>query len=161
MKHKYKAPPHWAIFCIIFCILWTSTPVSGSVQDNLQSVVAKILGQKNETTNAANFNNASTNAKLNYLNSKMSNLETKVEVSGVPHIAETGTIDANSTKTFNGTGYLLLTNGFSKATIDGFTTDKCLPFTNSDHACHIDFQETLIIDNSTNRLDAPYVLYLY
>ena len=163
MKHKFKAPtPHrYVIFCIIFCILWTSTPVSGSVQDNLQSTITKILGQKSETTNEANFNNASTNAKLNYLNSKMSNFETKVGVSGVPQIAEVG--EVTGSKTFYGKGYLLLrcdNIGYYNVVIDGKNLSSLDIFAiDSGNTFEIPFTQKIQVE--ANASIAQYALYLY
>lgn len=127
----------------------------------------KILGQKNETTTKSNYSNATVTAKLNYLESKLSsmetqlgNIKTKVEVSGVPHIAEVGTIAAHSTKTFNGPGYLLI-RSFDKATIDGIIPTERYTFKYSDCTYRIDFQETLTIDNSREPTPYTYALYLY
>ena len=171
MKNKYKAPPHWRVlvFFIIFTTIWNAPPVQASVSDNLNSIVVKILGQKNETTTKSNYSNATVTAKLNYLESKLSsmetqlsNIKTKVEVSGVPHIAEVGTIAAGSSKTFNGTGYLLV-QSFNKVTIDGITSTATHTFRYSDMSYRIDFQQSLIIDTSHNSTNTgyPYALYLY
>lgn len=168
MKHKFKAPSYWraVAFCIIFTMIWNTTPISASVQDNLQSAITKILGQKSETTNEANFNNASTNAKLNYLNSKMSNFETKVGVSGVPQIAEVGQVDIGvGNKTFYGKGYLRLRADTRESaynvTIDGKNLHSLDIFDiNSDSTFEIPFTQKIQVSVHSGYA-VQYALYLY
>ena len=127
MKNKRKIPPPYIVMavCIIFTVIWSATPISASVTDNLQSIVVKILGQKNETTTKSNYSNASTNAKLNYLESEIANLKTKVEiVNSVPERIENGTIEggAGTYKTLTGSGVVYIdADGDYTVTADGYT----------------------------------------
>ena len=131
------------------------------MQDNLQSAIAKILGQKNETTNEVNFNNASTNAKLNYLNSKISNLETKVEVSGVPHLAEVGTFADQEEKPFYGNGYLLIISHVNAwFCVDGTWVPAAL-FNVQDNIFKVPFTQSLTMQSYNNNDFDSYALYLY
>lgn len=68
---KFAVP---VAFCLIFAMVWNSIPVTAEVSDNLQDAVAHILGQRNDTVNG-DFNNASTNAKLNELNDTIASLQ--------------------------------------------------------------------------------------
>ena len=120
MKNKYKAPPHinMLILCVIFALIWNISPVQASVSDNLQSALAKIIGQKNETTTKANYSNASIAAKLNYL-------ETAIASSsgGAPRCIEAGSLSTGTTRTFAGPGVLYINryNGTCNLVVDGCT----------------------------------------
>lgn len=81
MKHNkedYKYRLRALAFCLIFALVWNAIPVTANVSDNLQSAVAHLLGQRNETTTSADYANASTNAKLNYLNGQIATLNGQV-----------------------------------------------------------------------------------
>lgn len=67
-------------FCLIFAMIWNAIPVTANVSDNLQSAVARVIGQKNDTTTAEGYRNATIAAKLNYLENEISNLSTTMEV---------------------------------------------------------------------------------
>lgn len=145
----------------------TTTPVAASVQDNLSTVVAKLIGQKNETTTEANFNSASTNAKLNYLKSEMANLKTKVEVSGgVAKCMETGKIYSGSSKTFSGPGYILTHSAYAFDTliVDGVVIQDKALYSNT-NGFSIEFRESVVIttrsDSNINVYACDYVYYKY
>lgn len=67
-------------FCLIFAMIWNAIPVTANVSDNLQSAVMRVIGQKNDTTTAEGYRNATIAAKLNYLKNEISNLSTMMEV---------------------------------------------------------------------------------
>lgn len=81
MKHNKKDYKHRVralAFCLVFALVWNAIPVTANVTDNLQSAVAHLLGQTNETTTSTDYANASTNAKLNYLNGQIATLNGQV-----------------------------------------------------------------------------------
>lgn len=140
----------------------TTTPVTASVQDNLSTVVAKLIGQKNETTTEANFNSASTNAKLNYLKSEMANLKTKVEISGgVPRCIEAGYVSPDSFRTFTGPGYLLVEGTGTLITLDGITLNNGLLWQTYDMVTRLDFRESATIDGNDCGRHTKYAYYKY
>lgn len=71
---KFAVP---VAFCLIFAMVWNSIPVTAEVSDNLQDAVAHILGQRNDSV-TGNFEDASTNAKLNKLQEEIGDLSTKI-----------------------------------------------------------------------------------
>lgn len=71
---KFAVP---VAFCLIFAMVWNSIPVTAEVSDNLQDAVAHILGQRNDTA-SGEFNDASTNAKLNKLNVTIASLQSEL-----------------------------------------------------------------------------------
>lgn len=87
----------------------------------------KILGQKNETTTKSNYQNASLAAKLNYLETEIDNLKTKVEISGgVPRCVESDYLVSSETKTFTGPGELYVYRYFDhhrNLVVDGIPVD--------------------------------------
>lgn len=64
-------------FCLIFAMVWNSIPVTAEVSDNLQDAVAHILGQRNDRV-TGEFEDASTNAKLNELNGTIASLKSEL-----------------------------------------------------------------------------------
>lgn len=168
MKHKYKAPPHIRVlvFCIIFTIIWNVTPIQASVTDNLNSIVVKILGQKNETTTKSNYQNASLAAKLNYLETEMANLKTKVEISGgVAKCIEDGTIDTGCSKTFSGPGYILVDRGdrLDTLVVDGVVIDDRGMYSSDGNKLKIDFRESVVIttEGGYTNPDVYRITYIY
>lgn len=75
LKSKWIANRKAVIFCLIFALVWNAIPVTANVSDNLQSAVAKVLGQRNDVTTAEGYQNASLSAKLNYLEGRIEQLE--------------------------------------------------------------------------------------
>ena len=84
-KHKPKNLIHdhngWirtVTLLVVFALIWGQVPVSGSVTDNMPSVIQRILGIREDTV-ADSFEGASTNAKINYMEKQMVALQSSVE----------------------------------------------------------------------------------
>lgn len=61
--------------CLIFAAVWNVVPATAAVTDNLQSAVEVLLGKKQDSVSGDDYTNASTNAKLNYLQNKVNSLQ--------------------------------------------------------------------------------------
>ena len=128
----------------------------------------KILGQKDETTTKSSYSNASTNAKLNYLENEIANLKTKVEVKGgVPRILDSG-IFTGKTCSFTGPGRLVIRSISShvRYTVDGVmfddSSDRPLYLFSDGDGYNIPFQSSLIVDSSEGYIiNFRYILYEY
>jgi len=64
----------------VFGILIGTMPVAANVKDNLSGQFMHLLGSKEAITNASDYTNASVNAKINYLEKRIENLQNKTEV---------------------------------------------------------------------------------
>ena len=63
-----------------FGVLVGTTPIAANVTDNLSGPIKQLLGSKEAITNASDYTNASVNAKINYLEKRIENLQNKTEV---------------------------------------------------------------------------------
>ena len=63
-----------------FGVLIGTTPIAANVTDNLSGPIKQLLGSKEAITNASDYTNASVNAKINYLEKRIENLQNKTEV---------------------------------------------------------------------------------
>ena len=59
---------------VLFALIWNSIPVSASVTDNLRSTAAGILGAVDASVGSS-YENASTNAKINHLETELKELQ--------------------------------------------------------------------------------------
>ena len=64
-------------FCIIFALLWGTSPVGAAVNDNLQTVAQALLGPVDAQVTGS-YESASTNAKLNSLQKQVTTLQNSV-----------------------------------------------------------------------------------
>lgn len=166
IKHKSTPPHNSIIICVVLCIVLSTTPVTASVQDNLNLVISKLIGQKNETTTQAAYSNASTNAKLNYLEGKVRSIESTLSTmstssGSVPKCTESGTF---TEKTFTGPGVLYINPDYPNFTlvVDGVS---CKPwnfivFNNGSvgrSVCIIPFKNSVSVSGTS----VQYVLYKY
>lgn len=74
---------------VLFALVWNSIPVTASVTDNLRSTAAGILGAVDASVGSS-YENASTNAKINYLEGEIQDLKeliadmkTVIETAGI------------------------------------------------------------------------------
>ena len=74
---------------VLFALIWNCIPVTASVTDNLRSAAAEILGAVDASVGSS-YENASTNAKINYLEGEIQDLkeliadmETVIETAGI------------------------------------------------------------------------------
>ena len=136
----------------------------------MNSIVVKILGQKNETTTKSNYQNASLAAKLNYLETEIGNLKTKVEISGgTPKCSEAGTFLQSPlkdvTKTFTGPGELYMDHYLIPpiTVVDGVTVTWDLYVVNggTNPVYRIQFHDQCILTyNYSNIVDKGYNAYI-
>ena len=61
-------------------ILIGTTPVAAGVKDNLSGSIKQLLGSREATTDSSGYNMAPANAKINYLEKRIENLQNKTEV---------------------------------------------------------------------------------
>ena len=64
-------------FCIIFALLWGTSPVGAAVNDNLQTVAQALLGPVDAQVTGS-YESSSTNAKLNSLQKQVTTLQNSV-----------------------------------------------------------------------------------
>ena len=64
-------------FCIIFALLWGTSPVGAAVNDNLQTVAQALLGPVDAQVTGS-YESSSTNAKLNSLQKQVTTLQNYV-----------------------------------------------------------------------------------
>ena len=76
--HDHKGWIRTVTLLVVFALIWGQVPVSGSVTDNMPSVIQRILGIREDTV-ADSFEGASTNAKINYMEKQMVALQSSVE----------------------------------------------------------------------------------
>ena len=71
------------LVCIIFAFVWNTVwntiPVTAQVTDNISSSIQSLLGAKNAQVTGS-YEDAVTNAKINYLEKRIENLQNKTEV---------------------------------------------------------------------------------
>ena len=77
--HDHTKGKQFLLFTV-FGILIGTTPVAANVTDNLSDPIKQLLGSKEAITNASDYTNASVNAKINYLEKRIENLQNKTEV---------------------------------------------------------------------------------
>ena len=77
--HDHTKGKQFLLFTV-FGILIGTTPVAANVKDNLSGQFMHLLGSKEAITNASDYTNASVNAKINYLEKRIENLQNKTEV---------------------------------------------------------------------------------
>ena len=77
--HDHAKGKQFLLFTV-FGILIGTTPVAANVKDNLSGQFMHLLGSKEAITNASDYTNASANAKINYLEKRIENLQNKTEV---------------------------------------------------------------------------------
>ena len=77
--HDHTKGKQFLLFTV-FGILIGTTPVAANVKDNLSGHFMHLLGSKEAITNASDYTNASANAKINYLEKRIENLQNKTEV---------------------------------------------------------------------------------
>ena len=85
LYEKFKT----VLMFVLFAIIWNSIPVTAGVTDNLQSAAAGILGAVDANVGTS-YEDASTNAKINYLEEELkelqelvSDLKTVIETSDI------------------------------------------------------------------------------
>lgn len=74
---------------VLFALIWNSIPVTASVTDNLRSTAAGILGTVDASVKNS-YENAPTNAKINYLEEEIQEL--KALVADLETVIETADI---------------------------------------------------------------------
>lgn len=74
---------------VLFALIWNCIPVTAGVTDNLRSTAAEILGAVDASVGSS-YENASTNAKINYLEGEIQDLKeliadmkTVIETAGI------------------------------------------------------------------------------
>ena len=84
-REKKKQMPTWfkskvkiVAMMVVFALIWGQVPVSATVNDNLSSVLQKLIGAKTDTVTDS-FENSSAHAKINYIEKQMVALQTSVE----------------------------------------------------------------------------------
>ena len=77
--HDHAKGKQFLLFTV-FGILIGTTPVAANVKDNLSGQFMHLPGSKEAITNASDYTNASANAKINYLEKRIENLQNKTEV---------------------------------------------------------------------------------
>ena len=70
LYEKFKT----VLMFVLFAIIWNSIPVTAGVTDNLQSAAAGILGAVDARVGTS-YEDASTNAKINYLEEELKELQ--------------------------------------------------------------------------------------
>ena len=68
------------IICTMLGMLIGVTPVAANVTDNLSGSLKNLLGSREVITNASGYNSAPTNAKINYLEKRIEELQEKTDV---------------------------------------------------------------------------------
>lgn len=75
--HDHKEKIRTFAFCIIFALLWGTSPVGAAVNDNLQTVAQALLGPVDAQVTGS-YESSSTNAKLNSLQKQVTTLQNSV-----------------------------------------------------------------------------------
>ena len=76
--HNHKGWIRTVALLVAFALIWGQVPVSGSVTDNMPSVIQRILGIREDSLTDT-FESSSTNAKINYMEKQMVALQSSVE----------------------------------------------------------------------------------
>ena len=78
MPSWFKSKVKIVAMMVVFALLWGQVPVGATVNDNLSSVLQKLIGAKTDTI-ADSYDNSSVHAKLNYLEKQTVALQSSVE----------------------------------------------------------------------------------
>ena len=78
--HDHAKNVSQLILCTMIGILIGTTPVAAGVKDNLSGSIKQLLGSREATTDSSGYNMAPANAKINYLEKRIENLQNKTEV---------------------------------------------------------------------------------
>ena len=63
-----------------FGVLIGTTPIAANVTDNLSGPIKQLLGSRETVTDASSYSSAPANAKINYLEKRIVELQDKVDV---------------------------------------------------------------------------------
>ena len=63
-----------------FGVLVGTTPIAANVTDNLSGPIKQLLGSRETVTDASSYSSAPANAKINYLEKRIVELQDKVDV---------------------------------------------------------------------------------
>ena len=78
MPSWFKGKVKIVAMMVVFALLWGQVPVGATVNDNLSTVLQKLIGAKTDTI-ADSYDNSSVHAKLNYLEKQTVALQSSVE----------------------------------------------------------------------------------
>ena len=78
MPSWFKSKVKIVAMMVVFAMLWGQVPVGATVNDNLSTVLQKLIGAKTDTI-ADSYDNSSVHAKLNYLEKQTVALQSSVE----------------------------------------------------------------------------------
>ena len=78
MPSWFKSKVKIVAMMVVFALLWGQVPVGATVNDNLSTVLQKLIGAKTDTI-ADSYDNSSVHAKLNYLEKQTVALQSSVE----------------------------------------------------------------------------------
>ena len=78
--HDHAKNVSQLILCTMIGILIGTTPVAAGVKDNLSGSIKQLLGSREATTDSSGYNMAPANAKINYLETRIRELQEKTKL---------------------------------------------------------------------------------
>ena len=76
--HDHTKGKQFLLFTV-FGILIGTTPIAANVTDNLSGPIKQLLGSRETVTDASSYSSAPANAKINYLEKRIVELQDKVD----------------------------------------------------------------------------------